>query len=113
MSDDKTATPATTSTVRESALPLVEALLFASSKPVPPAKLAEAAELPIQEVEAALDEIEKACEAGERGVRLDRVAGGVRLVSRGEFDGSIRRLLGMEHLSCCLPHRRREKVCRS
>jgi segregation and condensation protein B len=96
MSDDKTATPATTSTVRESALPLVEALLFASSKPVPPAKLAEAAELPIQEVEAALDEIEKACEAGERGVRLDRVAGGVRLVSRGEFDGSIRRLLGMD-----------------
>ena len=83
-------------TAPESVRPLVEALLFASSKPVPPEKLAEAAEVPLEEVEAALLEIETACEAAGRGVRLDRVAGGVRLVSRSEYDVPIRRLLGMD-----------------
>jgi segregation and condensation protein B len=85
---------------RESASPavvsLVEALLFASGRPAAPEKLAEAAEVPLPEVEAALAEIARRCDAEARGVRLDRVAGGVRLVARGEFDGPIRRLLGME-----------------
>jgi segregation and condensation protein B len=86
----------TEATPPENVRPLVEALLFACSKPVPPEKMAEAAELPLEEVEAALEEIEKDCHARGRGVRLDRVAGGVRLVSRSEFDVPIRRLLGMD-----------------
>ncbi len=75
---------------------LVEALLFASGRPATPEKLAEAAELLPGEVEAALAEIERRCEADGRGVILDRVAGGVRLVARNEFDVPIRRLLGMD-----------------
>ena len=75
---------------------LVEALLFASGKPATPEKLAEAAEIPLAEVEAALAEIARRCEADGRGVTLDRVAGGVRFVARNEFDMPIRRLLGMD-----------------
>lgn len=75
---------------------LVEAMLFASGKPVPVDKLAEASELDVPAIERALQALEKACEAPGRGVRLDRVAGGVRIVSRVEHDYPIRRLLGLD-----------------
>ena len=78
------------------AVALVEALLFASGKPAAAERLAEAAELPLPEVEAALEEVARRCDAEGRGLRLDRVAGGVRLVARNEFDAPIRRLLGLE-----------------
>ncbi len=78
------------------AVPLVEALLFAAGKPAVPEKIAEAAELPLAEVEAALAEIARLCETEGRGIRLDRVAGGVRFVARQEFDVPIRRLLGAD-----------------
>ncbi|MBI5445150.1 MAG: SMC-Scp complex subunit ScpB, partial [Deltaproteobacteria bacterium] len=80
----------------EEALPLVEALLFAASKPIPLDKLAEAAELPEAVVAEAIDALEVACAAARRGVRLDRVAGGVRLVTRPEHDYPVRRLLGLD-----------------
>jgi segregation and condensation protein B len=80
----------------EEALPLVEALLFAASKPVPLDKLAEAAELPEAVVAQAVDALEAACAAPGRGVRLDRVAGGVRLVTRPDHDYPVRRLLGLD-----------------
>lgn len=78
------------------ALPLVEALLFASSKPIALDKLAEAAELSEELVGRALEALEAACATSGRGVRLDRVAGGVRLVSRPEYDYPVRRLLGLD-----------------
>jgi len=81
---------------KSSPVPMVEALLYASGKPATVAQLAEAAELGEAEVEAALSEIEASLAEGERGIRLDRVAGGVRLVSRPEFDYPVRRLLGLE-----------------
>jgi len=80
----------------EEALPLVEALLFAASKPVGLDKLAEAAELPEEVIAAAVAALETACAAEGRGVRLDRVAGGVRLVTRPEYDYPVRRLLGLD-----------------
>ncbi|MBK9064062.1 MAG: SMC-Scp complex subunit ScpB [Acidobacteria bacterium] len=75
---------------------LVEALLFASGKPASVERLVEASELTPPEVEAALEVLERALEADARGVRLDRVAGGARLVSRNEFDVPVRKLLGLE-----------------
>mgnify|MGYP003592303500 CR=1 FL=1 len=78
------------------ALPIVEALLFAASKPVALDKLAEAADLPEGVVEKAVSALEVACSASGRGVRLDRVAGGVRLVTRPEYDYPVRRLLGLD-----------------
>jgi segregation and condensation protein B len=78
------------------AFAVVEALLYASGKAATVEHLAEAAELEPAEVEEALTAIEAACAASGRGIRLDRVAGGVRLVSRPEFDYPVRRLLGLE-----------------
>jgi segregation and condensation protein B len=75
---------------------LVEALLFASGKPASVERLVEASELTAVEVEAALEVLERDLEAVVRGVRLDRVAGGARLVSRNEFDVPVRKLLGLE-----------------
>ncbi len=75
---------------------LLEALLFASGKPATVERLAEAAEISKEEVEAALEALEQACEADGRGVRVDRVAGGARLVSRNEYDMPVRNLLGLE-----------------
>ena len=57
----------------EEALPLVEALLFAASRPVPLDKLAEAAELPEEIVAQAVAALETACAAPGRGV-LHRAA---------------------------------------
>ena len=78
------------------ALPLVEALLFAASKPVTLERLAEAAELPEEVVSQTLSALEASCAASGRGVRLDRVAGGVRLVTRPDYDYPVRRLLGLD-----------------
>ncbi len=77
-------------------LAAVEALLFASGKSVPAEKVAEAAEVPLEVVNAALDRIEAACNAEGRGIQLDRAAGGVRFVSRASYDFPIRRLLGLD-----------------
>ncbi len=74
----------------------VEALLYASGKPFPVEKLAEAAELSPEAVEEALATIAEECSLPGRGIRLDRVAGGVRLVSKPEFDFPVRRLLGID-----------------
>ena len=74
----------------------VEAMLYASGKPHAPERLAEAAELPVESVVEALAAIERECADRGRGERLDRAAGGVRLVSRAEFDYPVRRLLGLD-----------------
>ncbi len=80
----------------DEALPLVEALLFAASKPVALDKLAEAAELSEAIVTQAVAALEASCAVDGRGIRLDRVAGGVRLVTRPEYDYPVRRLLGLD-----------------
>jgi segregation and condensation protein B len=74
----------------------VEALLYASGKPSTLERLAEAAELKAEDVAAAVDLLEAEYAASGRGIRLDRVAGGVRIVSRPEFDEPVRTLLGMD-----------------
>ncbi len=81
---------------RADAVALVEALLFASGKPVSLEKLAEAGEISKDEVERALARLEVDYNTSRRGMFLERVAGGVRLVSRAEFDFPIRRLMGLD-----------------
>jgi segregation and condensation protein B len=93
---NETAVTAEPAVAAAASVSLVEALLFASGRPVSAASLAEASELPLPEVEAALREIGRRCEAEGRGIRLDNVAGGWRFVARNEHDVPIRRLLGMD-----------------
>src|SRR5450759_5090183 len=91
-----TAEPSQPDAATHAAVAAVEAMLYASGKPAPVERLAEAAELSVEDVEAALLILARLCEDPGRGVRLDRVAGGVRLVSRPEFDYPVRRLLGLD-----------------
>ncbi|MBA3326848.1 MAG: SMC-Scp complex subunit ScpB, partial [Solirubrobacterales bacterium] len=60
---------------------VLEALLFLSPDPVSPAELAEAAECDIDDVEAAVAELDAAYAPGARGLQLKRVAGGVALAT--------------------------------
>ncbi len=72
----------------------VEALLFLSPEPVTLAELAEAIEADEEAVATAVEELEARLTAGDRGVRLRRVAGGVTLAATPDAEAAARRLLG-------------------
>jgi segregation and condensation protein B len=73
---------------------LVESLLFVAGEPVAVAQLARALELPADTVEAALAELD-ALYVG-RGVRLQRHADLVQLVSAPESARAVARFLGVQ-----------------
>ncbi|BCM89500.1 segregation and condensation protein B [Abditibacteriota bacterium] len=70
---------------------LLEALLFASEKPVPLQKLAQAAELSLEEVEVALESLRREKEF-VGALRLVEVAGGYSFATKPRFAAAIRRL---------------------
>ncbi len=71
----------------------IEALLFASDQPLTAGRLAEVlADVPREEVEAALDALAAAYEAPDRAFQLVAVAGGWQLVTKPEHAALIRRL---------------------
>lgn len=72
----------------------IEALLFLSPEPVTLAELAEAIEADEEAVATAVEELEARLTAGDRGVRLRRVAGGVTLAATPDAEAAARRLLG-------------------
>jgi segregation and condensation protein B len=71
--------------------PAVEALLFSSSRPVRETELAEALEAEPAAVNAALASLAEEADVPLRGVRLEKVAGGWRYVTRPEFDSLLRK----------------------
>jgi segregation and condensation protein B len=71
--------------------PALEALLFSSARPVRDAELADALEAEPTAVAAALASLAEEADVSTRGVRLERVAGGWRYVTRPEFDSLLRR----------------------
>jgi segregation and condensation protein B len=71
----------------------IEALLFLSSEPVPPAELAEAAECTSDELDAALAELREAYTPGARGIELRELAGGYTLATAADTEPAARRLL--------------------
>lgn len=71
----------------------VEALLFISPHPVPEMALAEACEVELELVEAAVAELEESFTPGRRGLVLRRVAGGLTLATGPESEAAARRLL--------------------
>ena len=76
-------------------LPLViEALLFAAEEPPTVSQLAQATHVSRDAIEEALDEL--AAAAAERGLRVQRDGGSVRLVTAPEAAPSIQRLLGLD-----------------
>jgi len=71
----------------------VESLLFLSNQPVTEMALADACEVGIDEIEAAVTELEADLEPGRRGLLLRRVGGGLILASDPESETAARRLL--------------------
>jgi segregation and condensation protein B len=71
--------------------PALEALLFSSSRPVRDIELAEALEAEPAAIVAALASLAEEADVPSRGVRLERVAGGWRYVTRPEFDSLLRK----------------------
>jgi segregation and condensation protein B len=98
---DETSTPGELATApepprpRESSVrrirPALEALLFTSPKPVREAELAEALEAEPTAVAEALSSLAEEADVPSRGVRLEKVAGGWRYVTRPEYDSLLRR----------------------
>lgn len=75
----------------------LEAMLFVSAEPVPPAQLAAALEVSTADVEDGLDELDEALRT--RGLRLQRHAGHVQLTTTPETAELIERFLGLEAIS--------------
>jgi segregation and condensation protein B len=71
--------------------PALEALLFSSARPVKEAELVEALDAEPAAVAAALAALAEEADAALRGVRLERVAGGWRYVTRPEYDSLLRK----------------------
>lgn len=71
----------------------VEALLFVSSQPVPEMALAEACEVELETIEAAVTTLEQEFAPGRRGLVLRRVAGGLTLATEPAAEAAARRLL--------------------
>jgi segregation and condensation protein B len=75
----------------------LEALLFVSAEPVPPAQLASSLEISIAAVEQALKDLDG--ELRTRGLRLQRNGGRVQLTTAPEMAELIERFLGLEATS--------------
>lgn len=71
----------------------VESLLFLSSQPVTEMALAEACEVELELIEAAVAELEADLAPGRRGVILRRIGGGLTLASDPGSETAARRLL--------------------
>ncbi len=76
----------------------LEALLFVAPGSVAPAQLAAALELPVSEIEQGLAALaaEYGEKSSERGIRLQRHQGRVRLTSAPQASGEIERFLGLD-----------------
>lgn len=71
--------------------PALEALLFSSPKPVRESELVEALEAEPAALAVALEQLVAEADVPSRGVRLERVAGGWRYVTRPEHDSLLRK----------------------
>src|SRR5512143_2758504 len=71
--------------------PALEALLFSSPRPISEKDLAEVLHAAPDALKEALASLAAEASVPERGIRLEKVAGGWRFVTRPEFDGLLRR----------------------
>lgn len=77
---------------REGLKPALEALIFASDEPLPVSEAVEVLEAREEEVLAAIEELRADHEARSSGLRLEQVAGGLRLATRPEVASFLHRL---------------------
>lgn len=70
---------------------LVEAILFAADEPVTTEKIASALECSSWEIESAIEKLKSMY--ADRGISLEKVAGGYQLVTRAEYSEAIQKAL--------------------
>jgi segregation and condensation protein B len=75
----------------EKILTAVEAVLFSSPRPVREKDLSELLDATPAAVQEALAGLAARADAADRGIRVERVAGGWRFVTRPEFDSLLRK----------------------
>jgi segregation and condensation protein B len=80
-------------------VPPLEAVLFSSARPIPEKDLAELLEADRRELEEALAALREEAERDGRGIRLERVGGGWRYVTRPEFDSLLRKFFEVSERS--------------
>jgi segregation and condensation protein B len=88
---DTAAEPKPRETSIERILPALEAVLFSSPRPVRERDLADLLEAAPKAVSAALERLAASTDGENRGVRLEKVAGGWRFVTRPEYDSLLRK----------------------
>ena len=67
----------------------LEAILFVAEAPVSPARLCEALGVDRAQLDGEIEALSARLESAERGLRLERVAGGWRLYTRPELSGYV------------------------
>ncbi len=83
---------------RDQLVAAIGAVLFASGEPVQPKEIASALEgVAVPDVQAAIEELEVQYEKNEAGLRLEWVAGGVRLATRPEVAEWVRQFFRQRH----------------
>lgn len=83
---------------RDQLVAAVGAVLFASGEPVQPKEIASALKgVAVPDVKAAIEELEVQYEKNEAGLRLEWVAGGVRLATRPEVAEWVRQFFRQRH----------------
>ena len=80
-------------------IPAVEALLFSSSRPIPVKEIALLLEVEPVRVERAVEHLARETNGDSRGIRLERVGGGWRFVTRPEHDGLLRKFFEVSERS--------------
>ncbi len=73
--------------------PALEALLFASSEPIPIAELARVLDISTAEINELLTVLDQEYQQPNRGFMLDNAGGGIRLVSKPAYASIISELL--------------------
>jgi segregation and condensation protein B len=77
---------------------IVEALVFAAEEPLTLVDLQDLfPDAESRDLQAALDDVAKACEASERGLQVIRVAGGYRMTTRADLGEWVRALFRSRH----------------
>ncbi len=80
-------------------LPSIEALLFSSSRPILEKEIALLLEVDPARVGHALTRLAESTNGDSRGIRLERVGGGWRFVTRPEHDGLLRKFFEVSERS--------------
>ena len=79
------------STVAESLVPAVGAVIFASGEPVSAAEIAGAfTDVDAETIENAIEALQRQYQRGESGLHVEKIAGGYRLATRPELAEWVR-----------------------